>query len=90
MSWYPFPILWDLTCTFPGCPRLAQHCQNDHLTPWPTGPSAPHNTSSECTHHHQAKHDYFTVTRLPDGTLRWTTPTGHHTDRPPRPFLRGW
>jgi hypothetical protein len=46
--------------------------------------------SSECTHHHQAKHTVFTVTRLPNGTLRWTGLGGHHADRPPRPFLRGW
>jgi hypothetical protein len=80
----------DITCLFPACPRLARACQNDHLIAWPTGRSVAHNISSECTHHHQAKHAFFTVTRLIDGTLRWRSPTGLTVDRPPRPFLQGW
>ncbi len=80
----------DLTCTFPGCRRLARHCQSDHLVPWPQGPSTTRNTSSECTHHHQAKHHYFTVTRTDDGSLRWTTPLDRSYLRRPRPLLRGW
>ncbi len=80
----------DLTCTFPGCRRLARDCQSDHLVPWPQGPSTARNTSSECTHHHQAKHHYFTVTREQDGSLRWTTPLDRSYLRRPRPLLRGW
>jgi hypothetical protein len=37
-----------------------------------------------------AKHAFFTVTRLQDGTIRWTSPNGRSVDRKPRPFLRGW
>ncbi len=80
----------DLTCTFPGCRRLARDCQSDHLVPWPQGPSTARNTSSECTHHHQAKHHYFTVTRQADGSLRWDTPLDRSYLRRPRPLLRGW
>ena len=81
----------DLTCTFPGCQLLARNCQNDHIIEWSKGGlTNEHNTSSECTHHHQAKHAFFTVTRLEDGTLRWTSPNGRSVDRHPRPFLRGW
>ncbi len=80
----------DLTCTFPACRRLARDCQSDHLVPWPQGPSTARNTSSECTHHHQAKHHYFTVTREQDGSLRWTTPLDRSYLRRPRPLLRGW
>jgi hypothetical protein len=80
----------DITCTFPGCQRLAQTCQNDHILPWPLGASTAHNIRSECTHHHQAKHTCFTVTALPNGGLTWTTLTGHSITRYPRPFLRGW
>jgi hypothetical protein len=79
-----------VTCTFPGCPRLAQRCQNDHLTPWPQGPTHIDNAASECVHHHQAKHAFFTVTQQPGGILRWTTPAGFNVDRLPRPLLQGW
>ncbi|MGZ6804091.1 MAG: DUF222 domain-containing protein [Nocardioidaceae bacterium] len=80
----------DVTCTFPGCVRLAQRCQNDHLVPHPVGPSSADNTSSECTHHHQAKHAAFTVVRADDGGLDWTTRHGRRYHRSPRPLLRGW
>ncbi len=80
----------DVTCTFPGCPRLARDCQSDHVIPWPQGPTAERNLSSECTHHHQAKHHYFTVNRDSTGTLTWHTPLGRSYPRRPRPLLRGW
>ncbi len=80
----------DLTCTFPACPRLARDCQSDHIIPWPQGPTAARNGSSECTHHHQAKHHYFTLTQHPNGTLQWNTPLGRTHLRHPRPLLRGW
>lgn len=32
-------------------------------------------------------HDCFSVSLLEDGTVRWTTPTGHSYDRPRRPVL---
>ncbi len=82
----------DATCTFPGCPKLAQTCQNDHITPWPQGPTCVSNVASDCTHHHQGKTErFFTVTRDPGGTLHWTvTRTGYTVSRGPRPLLRGW
>jgi hypothetical protein len=83
-------VLRDLCCTFPGCARPAAQCEGDHITPWPRGSTSEPNLASECKHHHLAKHGYFTVTRLPDGTMRWTTPTGAFYDRHPRPLLRGW
>ncbi|MCW2707159.1 MAG: putative endonuclease [Frankiales bacterium] len=82
--------LRDQHCTFPGCYRLARSCDNDHLIEWPQGPTHIDNAATECRHHHQAKHHHLTVTKLHDGTLRWTTPTGHHADTPPRKLLRGW
>ena len=80
----------DITCTFPGCLRLARDCENDHLIPWPQGPSSEGNISSECKHHHLAKHHYLTAHRLSSGALRWATPLGRTYDRHPRPLLRGW
>jgi hypothetical protein len=84
-----------VTCTFPGCPKLARACQNDHLTPWPTGKTHLDNIASECIHHHQSKtQKYFTVTRTSSGSqsgsVHWTTKNGHTTTREPRPLLRGW
>ncbi|MDX6267559.1 MAG: hypothetical protein QOD70_2299, partial [Frankiales bacterium] len=82
--------LRDQTCRFPGCSRLAQHCDSDHRIPWPAGPTSVANGISECEHHHQAKHAIFTLLQLPDGGLRWALPTGHAADSPPRALLRGW
>ena len=80
----------DVTCTFPGCPKLAQACQNDHLTPWPVGKTHLDNIASECIHHHQSKtQKYFTVTKT-SSSVHWTTKNGHTTTREPRPLLRGW
>lgn len=75
---------------WPGCPRLAKHCDKDHLIPWPRGSTTEKNLADECEHHHQAKHDCFTVVRLSDGTFRWTTPCGKEYDRAPRPVLDAW
>ncbi len=80
-------VLRDRTCVFPGCTRRADLCDKDHLLAWPGGRTSEPNLADECEHHHQAKHDRFRVQRLPDGTFRWTTPSGHTYDRPPRPVL---
>ncbi|HUR52198.1 MAG TPA: hypothetical protein VMZ11_08755, partial [Mycobacteriales bacterium] len=83
-------VLRDRTCVFPGCSRKAQQCDKDHLLPWPRGSTSEANLASECEHHHQGKHDCLTVDRLPDGTFRWSTPSGITADTPPRPVLDGW
>jgi hypothetical protein len=83
-------VLRDRTCVFPGCPRPALRCDKDHLIPWPRGSTSEDNLADECEHHHQGKHDCLTVQRLPDGTFRWTTPSGLSADRPPRPVLDAW
>jgi hypothetical protein len=82
--------LRDRSCIFPGCPRRASDSDKDHLIPWPRGSTSPHNLGSECRPHHIAKHEYFTVERLPNGTFRWTSPAGITADRPPRPVLDAW
>jgi hypothetical protein len=80
----------DITCTFPGCPHLAQRCQSDHVVEFPAGPTHVDNGATECTHHHQAKHASIPASRHPDGTMRWQPPSSPAVDRPPRPLLRGW
>jgi hypothetical protein len=85
-----FVKLRDQTCRFPSCNRLAERCDTDHRIPWPAGPTSVGNATSLCEHHHQAKHALIELTKRPDGSLRWTLPTGHWADVPPRRLLRGW
>ncbi|CAJ1500141.1 DUF222 domain-containing protein [[Mycobacterium] kokjensenii] len=78
----------DLTCRFPGCDRPATHCDIDHAIPHPHGPTHPANLRCLCRKHHLLKtfwtgpdgwHDH----QHPDGTIDWTSPTGHtYTTRP--------
>src|SRR5690625_857958 len=78
----------DLTCRFPGCDRPATHCDIDHAIAYPHGPTHPANLRCLCRKHHLLKtfwtgargwHD----TQHPDGTIDWTSPTGHtYTTRP--------
>jgi hypothetical protein len=54
-------------CCFAGCRRRATHCELDHIHDWQHG-----------------KHEAgWTVTRQPDGTTVWTSPTRHTYTRPP-------
>ncbi len=81
----------DITCSFPGCRRLAWSTENDHLLPWPQGRTTAENIDCKCKHHHQAKtHGGYRTQRFTDGTIRWTTPLGRIYDRHPRPLLRGF
>ncbi|NLT54526.1 MAG: DUF222 domain-containing protein [Actinomycetales bacterium] len=84
--------LRDRTCTFPGCHQPAHHCDLDHSTPYPHGPTCECNLITLCRHHHRLKHlARFHVRPAPPGehppgTLEWTTPTGHRYHRPPTPL----
>jgi hypothetical protein len=79
----------DLTCRFPGCDHPAQHCDIDHAIAYHAGgPTHPSNLRCLCRKHHLLKtfwtgtagwHD----TQFPDGTIAWTSPSGHtYTTRP--------
>ena len=84
----------DLFCRFPGCDVPAERCDIDHVVPWPYGPTHPSNLSCKCRTHHLAKTfvDGWRDTQLPDGTLIWTTPTGHTYTTVPgsRLFFPAW
>ena len=72
----------DLTCRFPGCDKPAQFCDLDHTVPYPVGPTHPSNTKCLCRFHHLVKTFWNGVKgwrdrQLPDGTIVWTSPTGH-------------
>ena len=79
-------ITRDPTCRFPGCRRAARRCDIDHLHPYQTGGTTETcNLQCLCPRHHHAKHDAgWTITGNPNGTLTWTSPTGHHYHNRPR------
>ena len=77
----------DVTCRFPTCGQPAWRADLDHVRPWPAGPTSAANLGPLCRRHHQLKQrpDWH-VTRHPDGTWTWITPTGHtHTTPPGEP-----
>jgi hypothetical protein len=75
------------TCTSPVCRRPAAQCDHEHNTPYEAGGrSCLCNTGPKCRHDHRLKqHPGWTVDQLPDGTFRWTTPSGRtYTTEPTR------
>jgi Domain of unknown function (DUF222) len=78
----------DLTCRFPGCDRPAECADIDHTVPWPLGPTHPSNLKLLCRIHHLLKTFYsgpngWQDLQEPDGTVIWTSPTGHtYTTKP--------
>jgi Domain of unknown function (DUF222) len=80
--------LRDLTCRFPGCDAAAEVCDLDHTVPWPYGPTHASNLKLLCRHHHLLKtfytgHSGWADVQMPDGTVVWTSPTGHeYTTKP--------
>lgn len=72
----------DTTCMHPGCDRPAVDADLDHTVPWPAGPTHPGNLTPKCRKHHLVKTFYTGITgwhtrQHPDGTIAWTSPTGH-------------
>jgi hypothetical protein len=75
------------TCTSPICRRPAAQCDVEHNTPYETGGRTCRcNTGPKCRHDHRLKqHPRWRVDQLPDGTFRWTTPSGRtYTTEPTR------
>jgi hypothetical protein len=78
----------DLTCRWPGCDKPADRCDLDHTVPYPLGPTHASNLKCLCRFHHLLKTFWsgprgWRDRQLPDGTVIWTSPTGHqYTTRP--------
>ena len=75
------------TCTSPVCRRPAAQCDHEHNTPYEAGGrTCLCNTGPKCRHDHRLKqHPKWTVDQLPDGTFRWTAPSGRtYTTEPTR------
>ena len=76
--------LRDGHCRFPGCRVAARSCDLDHVTAWPTGPTAATNLICLCRRHHRVKQRPGWTVRLdPDGVVHWTDPTGRRTTTAP-------
>ena len=73
------------TCTSPVCRRPAAQCDFEHNTPYETGGrTCLCNGGPKCRHDHRLKQQPgWKVDQLPDGTFRWTTPTGRSYDTEP-------
>jgi len=75
------------TCTGPVCRRPAAGCDFEHNIPYEAGGrSCLCNGGPKCRHDHRLKQDpRWHVDQLPDGTFRWTTPSGRqYTTEPTR------
>jgi hypothetical protein len=66
------------TCTSPVCRRPARQCDFEHNIPYEAGGrTCLCNAGPKCRHDHRVKQQPgWTVDQLPDGTFRWTTPSG--------------
>jgi hypothetical protein len=72
------------TCTAPGCLAQAIHCDLDHTTPHPDGPTCQCNLAPKCRRHHRCKQaPGWRVEHPAPGVMRWTLPSGRtHTTTP--------
>jgi hypothetical protein len=66
------------TCASPVCRRPASQCDFEHNVPYEAGgKTCLCNGGPKCRHDHRLKqHPRWHVDQLPDGTFRWTTPSG--------------
>ena len=83
-----FVIARDHTCRGIGCQRTARRSEVDHIHPWAQGGRTDaDNLTPECSRDHHLKDDAgWTVRLAPDGTVRWTSPSGRTYDKPPHRY----
>ncbi len=81
-------IARDRTCRYPNCNRQARLCDLEHQIPWEEGGETNEaNLNAICSRHHHAKHEAgWQPDRQPDGTLEWTSPTGHRYREAPATY----
>ncbi|WP_344015525.1 HNH endonuclease signature motif containing protein [Pseudonocardia xinjiangensis] len=77
-------------CQGPGCRVPANRCDLDHNIPFDPlagdGPTSAANLGPKCRPHHRLKGmPGWSVSQYPDGSIIWTTPSGHtyRVDPPP-------
>ena len=81
----------DGTCRFPGCQRVAEHCEIDHTVNWEWGGRTdPDNLACLCRRHHVMKHQTdWVVRQRGGGALEWGSPTGATYRTEPEAVLSG-
>lgn len=80
-----FVRMRDMTCRFPNCDMPAEFCDVDHTIAWPWGPTHASNLACICRKHHLLKTFWagWGDKQHPDGSIVWTSPTGHtYTTQP--------
>ena len=72
------------SCTGPGCGAQSFHADQDHVIPYPDGPTDQCNLHAPCRAHHRAKQAPGWHVEQPEpGIIRWTLPNGRsHVTRP--------
>jgi hypothetical protein len=72
------------SCTAPGCGGQSIHADQDHMIPYPDGPTDECNLHTPCRSHHRAKQSPGWRVEQPEpGVIRWTLPNGRtRTTRP--------
>ncbi|TFC83954.1 HNH endonuclease [Cryobacterium cheniae] len=80
----------DETCRWPGCRRAAAHSDLDHTLDWQfAGITAHDNLAHLCPADHALKSETrWSYVHLPDGTLKWTSPTGRTFLSEPATIIR--
>jgi hypothetical protein len=78
----------DQVCSMPGCGEPALFCDLDHTRDRQFGGKTKvGNLHHLCRKHHRMKHKTrWKVKQDPDGTIRWTSPTGYSQNADPPPF----
>jgi hypothetical protein len=73
------------TCASPVCRRPSSQCDFEHNVPYEAGGrTCLCNGGPKCRHDHRLKQQpRWKVDQLPDGTFRWTTPSGRTYDTEP-------
>ncbi len=68
----------DIQCRFPGCNKLAEESETDHIDGWAKGGHTSRtNTQLLCKRHQLFKHALgWEVIYKPDGSVQWRTPNG--------------
>ena len=77
----------DGTCRGPGCTVPARHCDLDHDTPWPHGPTHPHNLTAQHRQHHRIKTTGWWSTTRDEALLTWRTAAGRTYTTHPKDWL---
>ncbi|MEJ2885400.1 HNH endonuclease signature motif containing protein [Actinomycetospora aeridis] len=78
----------DRSCVFPPCGASALESEIDHTrSVLEHGLTVGSNLGPACGHDHDLKDQGWFLEQFRPGWFRWTSPTGHTYDRPPRPVI---